>query len=144
MGAATDILGGASAIGSQSANGASIAVGPGQWTLTSAPGAAAQPTATKAAGAAGVRHVCTGITATVAPGATAQGPILCVLRDGATGAGTILWQGYLQAAINGKDTLSSGQFNIVGSAATAMCIELNAATAATVLGSVSATGYDAS
>lgn len=130
-------------LATQQAVGSEMVTGPGQWSLVSAPGAAAQPTATKAAGAAGVRHVCTGISATVAPGATAQVPVLVNLRDGATGVGAILWSGYLQAPANGLGVLTSPPLNIPGSAATAMTIEFAAAPVAAAVGSVSATGYDA-
>lgn len=130
----------ASTLGGQSGVGASLVTNPGQWTLVHTPAAAAQPTASKAAVAA-TRHVITSLVATVAPGATAQGPVLVHIRDGATGAGTIMWSGYLQAPANGFASLSSGPINVIGTANTALTVEFAAATAANVVGSVAATGY---
>src|SRR5690242_9481224 len=67
------------------------------WSVVHAPAANNQATASKAAGAAGVRHVCTGITATLAAGASAPTAVNVnvAVRDGATGAGTVLWQAVL-------------------------------------------------
>lgn len=121
---------------------------PGQWSVTNAPAINTQATASKSAGAAGVRHVCTGLTCTLAQDATGsvQLGILFNLRDGATGAGTILASFTLScAATAGQCTvLSISGLNIPGSAATAMTLE-NAGTPAThTAASVALFGYDVS
>jgi hypothetical protein len=112
---------------------------------TSSPAAGSQATTSKAAGAAGVRHVADCVTwsagGVTAPAAAAQ--LVINLRDGATGAGTILWQSTIVApAAIGQH--GSGQLcglNLIGTAATAMTLEFSAA-----LGneseSVALTGYD--
>ncbi len=72
--------------------GAALSVRPGEWSVNHVPAAATLATISRAAGAAGVRHVCTSIDAAlVLPAAANQAAITLNLRDGATGAGTILW-----------------------------------------------------
>src|SRR3954468_6027646 len=76
-------------LGLLSSIGAAIFCGPGNWGVGAVPAAATQATISKAA-VAGVRHVCRGISACLSTGATAQAvAAILVLRDGATGAGTI-------------------------------------------------------
>ena len=113
------------------------------WQIT-ASGAAAVATVTKAAGAAGVQHVCRRIMVSLAAGATPSVALLFVLRDGATTAGTILAQLSLACIANGQAVYDSGpgDLAIVGTAATAMCIETTAAGAATTIATVTAWGYD--
>lgn len=121
---------------------------PGTWSITHAPAANTQATISRAAGAAGVRHICTAITATlVAPAAIASGAVQVNLRDGATGAGTILKSFTLQ--VGGAASISADHaiiqlsgLQIVGSAATAMTLEFSAAGGASTLESVSLEGYD--
>jgi hypothetical protein len=116
---------------------------PGDWAINHVPAAAAQATITRAAGAAGVRHVCTSISAHL--GAVAvNGTQIINLRDGASGAGTILWSGRLGPLVVGtSDHIEISGLNIVGSAATAMTLEFAAAPAATNFETVSLTGHDA-
>ncbi|MGH7744387.1 MAG: hypothetical protein ACREQ5_06135 [Candidatus Dormibacteria bacterium] len=121
--------------------GVAVVTGPGNWTLVNAPVAATQATATRAAGAAGVRHVLTSINASINATA-AQGQVSVVVRDGATGVGTIIWEDRLSAVIGTDSRVSLSGLNIVGSAATAMTVEFTAAPAATNFETVSATGYD--
>jgi len=132
-------------LAAQSGLGAALVTLPGNWTLTSAPGVGVQATATKAAGAAGVRHVLTSINASINASA-AQTPLTVVVRDGAAGVGTILWQDRLSAPATpfADSRVSLSGLNIVGSAATAMTVEFTAAGAGTTFETVSATGYDAS
>jgi hypothetical protein len=125
-----------------SATGSELTTTPGNWTVLNTPAAATQATATKAAGAAGVRHVCNSISATFAAGATPGAATLVNLRDGASGAGTILWSQYLAAPTGDVRVLTISGLNIVGSAATAMTLEFAAAGAATTLQAVTLTGYD--
>jgi hypothetical protein len=117
---------------------------PGNWSETHAPATATQATASKAAGAAGVRHVCTGFTVTIAA-ATAPTAALVTfnLRDGATGAGTIKSTLTLAVpAVAGTSQVHHvGGLNLVGTAATAMTIETSAATGANVAASVTLYGY---
>lgn len=116
---------------------------PGDWSINNTPNSATQATITRAAGGAGVRHVCTSISATLACGSTAQASVVVLnLRDGATGAGTILWSKQVILPANGLWEVSLGGLNIVGSAATAMTLEFGAAGATGTFESVSLTGHD--
>lgn len=127
----------------QSGAGAALVRSGGDWAQQDTPAAATQATTSRAAGAAGTRHVCTSITISLAAVA-AQVPLIFNLRDGATGAGTILWSVTLNApAANGRDVVISG-LSIVGSDATAMTLESAAAPAATNFAAVAMTGYSAS
>lgn len=101
------------------------------WELDEAPAANTQATETKAAGAAGVRHVATGIQCTLASNGTAPTAIELnvVLRDGAAGVGTIIWEISLSipntaGVVNG---IALTGLWIVGTAATAMTLEFTAA-----------------
>jgi hypothetical protein len=116
---------------------------PGDWSLYVVPSAAVQATITKAAGAAGVRHVCTSLAATFMVQGTAQATLLGLyLRDGTTGAGTQLWgHGILLPAINTVWTLSLSGLNIVGSPATAMTFEFSTAGVAASNQIVAMTGH---
>lgn len=119
---------------------------PGQWSVTHTPATNTQATMSKAAGAAGVRHVVTSITATLAAGASAiaaAAPMLVNLRDGATGAGTILWSTYINVPATAADsrTVTISGLAIFGTAATAMTLEFAAAGGANSYESVALTGY---
>lgn len=120
-----------------------IAAGPGEWAIQNTPAAATQATITRAAGGAGVRHVCRSVTCSILATA-AQGQIILNLRDGATGAGTILWSAQFSLGAASSDRIALSGLNIVGSANTAMTLEVAAAPAATNFASVALTGYDAS
>lgn len=115
------------------------------WIVSHAPGIGTQATASKAAGAAGVKHVATalsfGLSAKAAIGAST---VTVNLRDGATGAGTVLasWTFDLPAAIVAPITVTLPLPQIKGSAATAMTLEF-AAALANLLQFVNLTGYDA-
>jgi len=133
-------------LAAQSGLGAALTVLPGNWSVASQPGAGVQASAVRAAGAAGVRHICTSIdfsaVAAVAPAAT----VLAVnLRDGASGAGTVLrtWIVFIGAAI-GQSVPPFGLsgLSLVGSPATAMTLEFSALLA-NLQESVSFSGYDA-
>ncbi len=144
--AATSIDRGRSAsaanLAAQSGIGVELTAPPGMWAINSMPAANTQATASKAA-VASTRHVATSITATFAAGATAGAAVAINLRDGATGAGTILWTGYLAAPANDVRVLVISGLNIPGSANTAITLEFAAAGGATTLESVTLTGYDA-
>lgn len=118
----------------------------GEWAVNHTPAAATQATITKAAGGAGVRHVCKSITATfIGLAAAAEATVLVNLRDGATGAGTILWSTrLLVTGTTGSETgVTISNLNIVGSDNTDMTLEFAAAGAANTFESVAMTGYDA-
>lgn len=108
----------------------------------------AQGTIGKAAGASGVRHVvdCIAFSAN-SSAAVAAANVFVNVRDGASGAGTILWQysvSFPTAAALGIQEIAPLSFcglNLVGTAATAMTIEFSASTAG-VIQSVNASGFD--
>jgi hypothetical protein len=117
---------------------------PGRWSVFSSPAAGSQGTASIAAEAA-VRHVVDCISfsasAVVAPALTAG---TVNLRDGATGAGTVLmaWSVAIPAA-TGQSVAPFGLcgLNLVGTTNTAMTLEF-AGALANLSESVSITGYN--
>lgn len=109
------------------------------WAVNHAPAAAAAATISKAA-VTGVRHVATSVTICISAVA-AQGTLQFNLRDGATGAGTVVWTARLMGVIGTGQCLSMPVF-IVGTKGTAMTLESAAAPAATNFATVSLTGYD--
>jgi len=113
----------------------------GQFNLVHTPAAAAQATISQAAGAAGVRNVCSGIAFSLQTIGTIQPPIQVNLRDGASGAGAILWSMTIGAAVSSLFAFAVSGLNIQGSPATAMTLEISAAPAAAASASVSLQGY---
>lgn len=116
------------------------------WSVFHEPAANAQATITKAAGTGTQRHVCTDLTATIAAQATAPAAVQVVarLRDGATGAGTVLWAAVL--SIPATAGISCGvaiafSHPKIGSQATAMTLEFSAAGGANTIEAVSLGGY---
>jgi hypothetical protein len=130
-------------VAAQSGEGTALVAGPGEWQVNQAPAAATQATATRAAGGAGVRHVLRSITVSVGCVAL-QAPLGVVVRDGASGAGTIIWRALLGGAAGEVDTITLTGLNIAGSDNTAMTVETLAAPAATNFATVHASGYSAS
>jgi hypothetical protein len=128
--------------GTQPVSNVELTTDPGEWTLTNAPAAATAASATRAL-TAGVRHILKSLQFSLMGVAAQAAPILCVVRDGATGVGTILWQDKLVAPIGFSDRISVAGLNIVGTAGNAMTVETTTAPAATNFVTVSATGYDA-
>lgn len=122
--------------------GAALVAGPGEWTITHAPAVNVQATATKAAGAAGVRHVLTSLNARV-NAVAAQTPVLVTIRDG-NGSGTILWQTRVSAVIGTDAEVRLENVRIVGSEATAMTVQFEAAGVTNNFETVSATGFSSS
>jgi hypothetical protein len=100
------------------------------WAQAHEPAANTQGTTSKAADGAG-RHACTGLTATFT--ATASAPtaveVAVRLRDGASGAGTVLWAGKLSlpATAGASVGVTRSGLWIVGTANTAMTLEFSAA-----------------
>jgi hypothetical protein len=110
------------------------------WSVTNSANAGT-PTASKAAGGGTVRHVATSISICVGAAGTAQPVVQVNLRDGATGAGTIIRSWQLAAPISDSACSDLAGLNMTGSANTAMTIEFAAATAAATQASVNLTGY---
>jgi hypothetical protein len=112
------------------------------FQLVHTPAAAAQATISQAAGGAGVRNVCTGISASLCTVGTAQAAAVQLnLRDGATGAGTILWSKTFSCGTTTMISIDLTNLHIFGSAATAMTLEFSAAGVSGSFESVSLTGY---
>jgi hypothetical protein len=111
------------------------------FIVNSTPAVNTQATATQAAAGAGVRHVgttCSGSINTVA----AQPAITLNLRNGASGAGTVIWSMATTCAIGTSCTLSSPQLVAVGSGNAAMTCEWNAIPAVGNFETATLTGYD--
>lgn len=120
--------------------------GAGEWSQVHLPAVNVRATSTKAAGAAGIRHVCTGITVILAGDSTAPAAtVLDVrLRDGIADTGTILWQAKinLPAVAGAMNGIARSGLHIKGTAATAMTLEFSAAGGANTFESVSFEGVD--
>lgn len=117
-----------------------------RWSVVSNPASGSQATASIAAEAA-VRHVADCINfSTIASGATAATNLTINLRDGATGAGTIIWTYQTGAPI-----LAAGGtmavphsicgLNLVGTTNTAMTFEFSAGLTG-LIEAVSISGYN--
>lgn len=115
---------------------------PDAWAVNHLPAAATKATISKAAGAAGTKHVCTSLSATTSTVGTAQTVINVALRDGATGAGTVLLAKQIILPANTTWNWDLSGLNIVGSDATAMTLEFSAAGVADSVQSVAMAGYD--
>lgn len=120
--------------------------GAGDWSQVHLPAVNTRATTTKTAGAAGVRHVATGLTVVLAGDSTAPAAtVLDVrLRDGIADTGTILWQSKitLPATAGAMNGISRSGLFIRGTAATAMTLEFSAAGGANTFESVSLEGVD--
>ena len=129
---------------SASQTGALLTAHPATWGVAHTPTSATQATISKSAGGAGVQHVCRSISFSLAvDGTHAQTAIQVNLRDGATGAGTILWSmTVLKAATESLTVFHVSELNLVGSTNTAMTLEFSAAGVTGSVESVSMTGYD--
>jgi hypothetical protein len=109
------------------------------WSIQHQPAAATAATIGQAA-QAGTRHIAKHITICVS-GVAAQPSLVFNLRDGATGAGTIVWSARLSAAA-GASSCQSADVDIIGTTNTAMTLESAAAPAATNFATVTLNGYD--
>ena len=121
--------------------GAATTVPLSTWSITNTPAAATQATISKAAGGGTVRHVATTITACSAQAGTAQTPIAINLRDGATGAGTILRTWKISTIIQDSKCVNLSGLAMIGTANTAMTIEFAAAGVAASEQTVTLTGF---
>ncbi len=122
------------------------------WSVTSQKAGATAPSASKAAGGAGVQHVPVRVYASIASGATVQPAIAVNLIDGiAAGTAICSWQlaTGLVTALSGVNTamvdtgpISQFGLGFVGTANTAMTLEFAAAPAANTQSSCTLVGYD--
>lgn len=118
-----------------------------RWTVASNSGAGSLGSASKAAGAAGVRHVvdCISFSASVAGSAPTATTLRFDIRDGASGAGTVIWSFAIE--IPATTTFQSViphsvcGLNFIGSAATAMTAEYSTSIA-NVSEAANISGYD--
>ena len=112
------------------------------WSITDTDAGNTQSTVSRAAGGGTVRHVATSVSACFGDTAT-HAPIVVNLRDGATGAGTIIRAWVLGVGTaNDTNCVEEAGLNITGSANTAMTIEFAAASGvATSTTSVNLSGY---
>src|SRR5271169_4709511 len=99
----------------------------GQFAIVHMPAAATQATISQGAGASGVKNVATGASFAISTVGTAQTVLSVALRDGATGAGTILWQKQFILPVNTTLSENIAFPDITGSAATAMTFEFSGA-----------------
>lgn len=122
---------------------------PANWAIQHQPAANTQATITRAAGGAGFQHVATSIAATLATvTADLSANVLVNLRDGASGAGTILWSARLVvdtnvATVAGQPIagIALSGLNIPGSDDTAMTLEFSAGPGANIFETVALTGF---
>src|SRR5437879_1910538 len=91
----------------------------GHWAIFNQPAANTAATISKAAIPS--RHVATSVTVCISAVA-AQPDIIFNLRDGATGAGTVLWTARLAAAAGTSTCVPVLPLNILGSANTQMTL----------------------
>jgi hypothetical protein len=125
------------------ANILAVAAKLGDWSIHSDPAAGAQASATKAASGLGSSHVLTSICATLSAGAAASGIVKLYVRDGAAGAGPIIWSANLQVPAAGHGRIVLTDLGIAGSSNTALTVEFAAAAGAGSQENISATGYTA-
>lgn len=125
----------------QSGLGVSLSTGPGEWGIEHSPAVSVRATISRAA-VAGQRNVCRSITASLIA-TVAQTQVDAVLRDGATGAGPILWSARFALTAGDSDRVVLTGLNVVGSVNTAMTLEFVAGPTATNFEGVALTGYTA-
>lgn len=131
----------------RNAAGVQLVTKPSSWSVSSFPAANSQGTASIAA-EAGVRHVvdCVSFGADASAAVTAAAGNVAI-RDGATGAGTVIWQlgiAHQVAAGAGIQTIPPHSFcglNLAGTTNTAMTAEFNAGVTGEVQG-INLSGYN--
>lgn len=105
------------------------------------PAANTQATISHAAGGAGVKRVCTSLSCVLAANTTAPSAaaVSVALRDGASGAGTVLWSHtmVLSAVAGAMNGIALADLWIPGTANTAMTLEFSGAAGANTFESVS-------
>ena len=109
----------------------------GQWQVT-AQASAAQATVTTTAGTTGGQAIrCRAVFFSLS--GTGAGAVTCVIRDGATGAGTIIWQGSLNTAANGSAFISPDNLDVRATSGS-MTIETTGSGGANTVTSINAQG----
>lgn len=127
-------------LGATPITGIALSDEPCTWSIMHNPAAATKATISRAANASG-RHVAKFYQVCFAAAATAGPASIWAIRDGLTGAGTVLWPGVMAAAVNSGGCVT-GEVSLIGTTNTGMTIEFNAAGAATTIQSVALCGYD--
>lgn len=111
----------------------------GNWSVVDFPATGVAATVTRAAGGAGVRHICTGITATISgAAAAATGLIRVDILDGAA----VMFSAVLSAVANTTSILHLTGLALVGTANTAMTFQFGAGGGAGTQESITGYGYD--
>lgn len=123
------------------ADGIELQVEPANWSVVSTPAAGSEASASKAA-VAGVVHVCTGVFIGLACAATAQTVITVALRDGATGAGAVLWSKTIAVLAGDSKSIDIDDLSLPGTPGNAMTLEFSSAPVANAQQSCTLTGYD--
>lgn len=124
--------------------GALVTTRPGTWAVQHQPAVNTQATISQAAGGGTVKNVCTAFMGSLcSDGAPTPERVIFNLRDGATGAGTIVASMNLSLPATSGSAVSFAVtgINIVGTANTAMTVETDSAPGANVYATVSMTGY---
>ena len=116
-----------------------LSIKPAEWAIQHQPGSNVQATISRAADSGG-RHIATALTATLS-GNAAAGPFTVNLRDGATGAGTILWSSVIGIVGADSKSISLSNLQIEGTENTAMTLEFDAAGGSNKEETVSLIGY---
>jgi hypothetical protein len=116
----------------------------GKKSVVHQPSVATAASASIAAGGAGVRHVAESCQVSISTVA-AQAEIIVNLRDGATGAGTVLWSCRMACAITSRCVCETpSPTALVGTAATAMTCETATAAGASNFATANLFYHDAS
>lgn len=113
-------------------------ISPTCWSVVNVSAAAGQAIATKGAGAAGVKHVCYGISATAAAGAAAQTPLTVQVLDGAS----VIYSATVSAPANQAGQVVLTGLYLMGTAATSMTLQFTAVGAANTIQAVTLIGFD--
>lgn len=99
---------------------------PTQWVVSHTPAVATAAVASKAAGTGAVRHVCSGISATIGGANITAGTVTINLRDDASGTGSILCAWiipYPGASAHFYYQINLSDLAIMGTALKAMTLE---------------------
>jgi hypothetical protein len=106
----------------------------GQWNVNNYPAVTTAASASKTAASSTGPDVlrCRSLSVSVAgDGAVATGKIKAVLRDGATGVGTIIWSATLQAPATGSANIDIPDLDYRASIGNALTLETTSAPAGT-------------
>lgn len=138
-----NLLGSASPVGANNAALHTAVLEPGNWSVTHAPAANTVATISQASPGTGFKNIVTGIGVTFCAGASAPSAVqvTAVLRDGATGAGTIKknWVLALPATAGAMAGVSRRTY-VICTEATAATLEFSAAGGANTIEAVEMEG----